>query len=336
MSLFEENRELVRALIKESMSPADSGSAWNDVGVLVIDATNESARHVVSTLGKGRWSDDGRVICFVVPREHLVERLPGFIHVDSRAREICAGLGALVLSIGKQGVGHLDCVPANPQARAVLSAFWSEIDPIINRALAIQPGATWADMGVIIGDKGNAHVRELFGNIDGVAIDGAPGVRYVVMRKQDLLDLMRHASLDELIAELQRTPTRAFVLAVAGPSDIVAATKVETIEPPTEVDFREAIAGCVAARGVSWDNVGVYAIDTRSRRGRAMVEEIQPGHTTGPDGPWVVIGMKRKTLEAILEVEGVPYHSREEGALAAIHDVGDDVVLLHVKKLAPH
>jgi hypothetical protein len=142
-------------------------------------------------------------------------------------------------------------------------------------------------------------------------------------------------SLDELIAELQRTPTGAFVLAVAGWSDMVAATKLEKIEPPTEEDFREAIASCVS-HGVSWDNVGIYAIDTRSPRGRAIVEDLRPGHTTRPGEPWVVIGMKRKTLETLLDAQGDRYHSREKGALVAMHDVGDDVVLLHVKKLAPH
>ena len=334
-ALLREKRQHIRQLIKDAVN-GRPGDEWNRVAVVVLDTTTPRAKQIASRLGEAStWADDGRIASYVTSRELLVELTPKVFKHRSVGKKVAAApAGALVLCITEEGIG-VECMSPNPVARALVDGLWDRLDACIEEA-CVDLGASWGDLGVILGAVADPYASEILVALSGHRPLSDSGALFVVLHKEALLDLMRkHGSLDEVTAAMERTPGGAYVWSIGGPDDMIAAVKLEPIEPPDKKDVEAAIAAHVDyGLAASWEEVGVCMVDTRGAAGRDFVTELKPGMEFDGGNPWVVFLSKREELRDALVSLGMPTAKRGKGAMVVMLGPNNQAVVTHMPKPA--
>ena len=136
---------------------------------------------------------------------------------------------------------------------------------------------------------------------------------------------------------MERTPGGAYVWSIGGPDDMIAAVKLEPVEPPTKEEVADAIAAQVeSGRAASWDEVGVCMVDTRSVAGRDLATELKPGVEFDSGNPWIVFLSKRGALRDTLVSLGMPEVKLGGGALLVMLGPGGQAAVTLMPKPAQH
>jgi hypothetical protein len=314
------------------------GQIWDDIGLLLIDTTCPFGRSVAEKLGDAfQWSDDGRVVTLVMPRARLERSLPDLEDKTKDVAQLTDQPGALVVCIAARDDVAAACHRRNAIAHFMLEVLWDTFDAQIDRAISNGVAAKWQDVGLIIINAADAYGRDLARAFTGgKQLPVQKDVLTLAVQKQALTSVMTSFEpLEEALADLDTRNDSALILSIGGRLDMVVMAKQRTVEPPSEADVAHAIQqGLAAGKFGSWDEAGLYLLDTRSEPNREIVKDLRPDWE--PDEhPWVALIMEKRAVRQILAEQGAP-EFLGKGALIVFHGQDGRIVVVFRPESTAH
>ena len=321
-ALLDSMREPLRHAIDEAVRNG-VGETWDDIALVLVDLSRPFGHQATEAFGdSARTADDGRTATITMSREQLVAGAPELGLRKRAVDKLRLTSGAPVLCIVGPSDLALAFLRPPKRAREMVEQVWDRLPRIVEDAIRKKVGSKPSEIGVLLTDMTTAYGREFMRAwTKGPRADEPENVAMAVVPRQALVDFVKELPLlDDPFEKLDRMPSAAYVVSVAEGDDLICAAIAPPGAPPTEAELDDAIARALAAgKAASWDDVGLYVVDTRSRDGAEIARTFSPGWKPTDDDPWFMIGTSKRAILELFDKTDQP--PRMPGALVVFHPV---------------